>query len=54
MSNVTLRTVSADDHAAWLPEGVHLWRISRGPLLARLALATRLVAGNALALLRKR
>lgn len=54
----TLRALEAspewqvEDHADWLPDGVHLWRISRGPLLARLSLATRLVAGNALALLR--
>lgn len=41
-----------DDHADWLPDDVHLWRISRGPLLTRLLLLTRLVAGNALALLR--
>lgn len=54
----TLRALEAspqwqvEDHADWLPDGVHLWRISRGPLLARLALAARLVLGNALALLR--
>ena len=54
----TLRALEAspewqvEDHADWLPDGVHLWRVSRGPLLARLSLAIRLVAGSMLALLR--
>ncbi len=54
----TLRALEAspewqvEDRADWLPDGVHLWRISRGPLLARPSLATRLLLGNALALLR--
>ncbi len=54
----TLRALEAspdwqvEDHADWLPDGVHLWRVSRGPLLARLSLAIRLVAGSVLALLR--
>lgn len=54
----TLRALEAspdwtvEDNADWLPEDVHLWRIARGPLWGRLALLARLVAGNALALLR--
>lgn len=41
-----------EDHAVWLPEGMHLWRIARGPFLARLLFAMRLMSGNGLALLR--
>jgi glycosyltransferase involved in cell wall biosynthesis len=54
----TLRALASDpqwqveDHADWLPEGLHLWRIARGPMLGRMALALRLMAGSALALLK--
>ncbi|MGQ0799358.1 MAG: glycosyltransferase [Pseudomarimonas sp.] len=41
-----------EDHANWLPEHVHLWRMTRGPLVNRLALGLRLLFGNAAALLR--
>lgn len=54
----TLQTLAAspawqvEDHADWLPDDVHLWRIARGPLSARMRLGARLVFGNLLALLR--
>lgn len=40
------------DLASWLPEHVHLWRVSSGPWPQRLALLARLAVGSAASLVR--
>ena len=41
------REWSIRDNADWLPEDIHLWRVSRGPWMQRLGLALRLGLGSA-------
>lgn len=35
-----------DDQAYWLPEGMHLWRLARGPFNARARIASRLAGSS--------
>lgn len=39
--------VGIEDQVDWLPEGLHLWKVMRGPLKGKLALYARLLLGNA-------
>lgn len=46
--------IEVEDYACWLPDGFHLWKISKGPLLARLRSLLRLLVSAAFSFVRLR